>query len=81
VSDEGAILDVDTGSWEPLPAPPIAADEGAVAVWAGDRLVVWGGIRWKSSERGPSVVIDGDPLVSDQAEIVEAGWSWIPTSQ
>lgn len=64
VTEQGAILDVATGSWETLPTTPDAADEGAVAVWAGDRLIVWGGIRWNHS--------------NTEAEMVEAGWSWIP---
>lgn len=66
VTEQGAILDVVSRNWEALPAPPVAADERAVAVWAGDRLIVWGGYRWNSSQ--------------DQAEMVNAGWSWIPTS-
>jgi hypothetical protein len=65
VTDQGAILDVATGSWEGLPATPLRADEQAVAVWAGDRLIVWGGYRWERS--------------SDEAEMVDAGWSWIPS--
>jgi hypothetical protein len=65
VTEQGAILDVATRSWEVLPAPPVAADEQAVAVWAGDRLFVWGGYRWNLSE--------------DEAEMVKAGWSWTPS--
>lgn len=65
VTEQGAILDFMTGSWEALPAPPVAADEQAVAVWAGDRLIVWGGYRWNRSE--------------DEAYMVNAGWSWIPS--
>ena len=64
VTEQGAILDVANRSWDALPAPPIAADEQAVAVWAGDRLIVWGGYRWDRS--------------FEEAEMVNAGWSWIP---
>ena len=64
VTDQGAILDVASGIWEALPAPPVAAEEQAVAVWAGDRLIVWGGYRWDRSY--------------DEAQMVNAGWSWIP---
>jgi hypothetical protein len=64
VTEQGAILDVVSGTWEPLPAPPVAAHEQAVAVWAGDRLIVWGGYRWNRS--------------FEEAEMVNAGWSWIP---
>jgi hypothetical protein len=64
VTEQGAILDVANRSWEALPVPPVAADEQAVAVWAGDRLIVWGGYRWDRSYQ--------------EAEMVNAGWSWIP---
>jgi hypothetical protein len=66
VTEQGAILDVATESWETLPAAPDAANEGAVAVWAGDRLIVWGGYRWNRSET--------------EAQMVNGGWAWIPTS-
>ena len=65
VTEQGAILDVASETWEALPAPPVAADEQAVAVWAGDRLIVWGGYRWTRSY--------------SEAEMVNAGWSWIPS--
>lgn len=41
--DDGAAYDPATDSWRLLPAAPIPARVGAAAVWAGDRLVVWGG--------------------------------------
>lgn len=61
VRGQGAILDVETGSWEALPAAPAEADEQAVVVWAGNRLIVWGGYRWNRAETA--------------AEMVHAGWS------
>jgi hypothetical protein len=64
VTEQGAILDVATETWEALPAPPVVADEQAVAVWAGDRLIVWGGYRWDNS--------------FSHAQMVDAGWWWIP---
>lgn len=54
-----------SGSWEALPTAPVAADEQAVAVWASNRLIVWGGYRWNRFE--------------DEADMVNAGWSWIPS--
>ncbi|MEX0985461.1 MAG: hypothetical protein WD096_10500 [Actinomycetota bacterium] len=72
VSSQGAILDALDGSWEALAPLPVVPDEGAVAVWAGDRLVVWGGLRWKK--------IDGVMAVDGPAKVVESGWSWIPRS-
>ncbi|MEX0985463.1 MAG: hypothetical protein WD096_10510 [Actinomycetota bacterium] len=65
VTEQGAILDVEAGAWEALPATPTQADEQAVAVWAGDRLIVWGGYRWNRTETA--------------AEMVDAGWLWIPS--
>jgi len=62
VSSQGAILDVAASTWSPLPAPPGAADEGAAVVWAGDRLVVWGGVSWNAPE----------------GTLLDTGWSWRP---
>lgn len=77
-TSQGAILEVATGSWEALPAAPVAADEGAVAVWAGDRLVVWGGLS-RARPGGAGGAAAGDSG-NASATIVEAGWSWIPSS-
>lgn len=62
VSWQGAILDVAAGTWLALPAPPDAADDGAAAVWAGDRLLVWGGYAWDGS----------------QSRLLDTGWWWRP---
>ncbi len=43
VIDDGAAYDPTTDSWRELPAAPISGRASAAAVWAGDRLVVWGG--------------------------------------
>jgi len=61
VSD-GWVFRVPTGTWTPLARPSGAADQGEAAVWAGDRLVVWGGARW----------IDGTGTLLDD------GWAWLP---
>jgi hypothetical protein len=43
VVDDGAAYDPTTDSWRELPTSPISGRAGAAAVWAGDRVVVWGG--------------------------------------
>ncbi|HEX6232355.1 MAG TPA: hypothetical protein VFZ63_04445 [Jiangellaceae bacterium] len=43
VFDDGAAYDPTADSWRELPAAPISGRASAAAVWAGDRLVVWGG--------------------------------------
>jgi hypothetical protein len=43
VLEDGAAYDPATDSWRVLPAAPVSGRVGAAAVWAGDRLVVWGG--------------------------------------
>ena len=45
---QAAMFDVDTETWQQLPDPPISGIP-VVAVWTGDRLLVWG-----SSDRGPA---------------------------
>jgi hypothetical protein len=59
---DGWALHVPTGRWTELTRPLNSADGGEAVAWAGDRLVVWGGIRW----------IDDDPVLLD------SGWSWVP---
>jgi hypothetical protein len=70
VSWQGAILDVAAGTWSNLPPTPVPADDGAAVVWAGDRLVVWGGFAWK-----------GDPFqdpLNAEATMLNTGWWWKP---
>jgi hypothetical protein len=45
VSPEGWILDVPRLTWSVLRRPPDAANGGEAVAWAGDRLIVWGGVR------------------------------------
>jgi hypothetical protein len=40
---DGLLLDVANRSWSAVPPPPGSVGDGATAVWAGDRLFVWGG--------------------------------------
>lgn len=39
----GAILDLEAGSWRPIASAGAPAAEEPVVVWAGDRMLVWGG--------------------------------------
>jgi hypothetical protein len=43
--------------WFELPPPPDIAHEGQSVTWAGDRLFVWGGVRWDGNE--PTILGDG----------------------
>lgn len=62
VSGDGWVLHVSTGTWTELPRPPQPADQGEAAVWADDRLIVWGGVRWKGAEW----------------TVLDDGWAWVP---
>jgi hypothetical protein len=60
VSYQGWVLHVPIQAWAALPRPPGAPDEAAA--WAGDHLLVWGGVSWEDTE----------------ATILEEGWIWTP---
>ena len=67
VSVRGWVLEVSTGRWSRLP-PPVPRGRGVhhsdeAVVWAGDRLIAWGGIRAKGPKR----------------EVLNDGWAWFPT--
>ncbi len=62
ISAEGWVLDLPAGTWRALPRPVEGLYRGEAAVWAGDRLIVWGGVRWE----------DGEP------EVLRDGWAWLP---
>jgi hypothetical protein len=62
ISAAGWVLEVPTGTWERLPRPVKGLHRGHAAVWAGDRLIVWGGVRWDV----------GKP------EVLRDGWAWLP---
>lgn len=63
VSYNGWVLHVPTGRWERLPEPPNGGLEGVAATWAGDRLVVWGGVAWGGRA----------------GTLTDAGWAWGPS--
>jgi hypothetical protein len=56
-SFSGWVLHVSSGRWYELPPPPDSAHEGQAVTWAGDRLFVWGGVRWGGNE--PTILGDG----------------------
>jgi hypothetical protein len=66
VVDDGAAYDPTTDSWRTLPTAPISGRAGAAAVWAGDRLIVWGGF-----SRPDAALDDGAAYLPDQDAWVE----------
>jgi hypothetical protein len=58
---EGWALHVPTRQWLLVPALP-ALQVGQAAVWASDRLIVWGGVGWEG----------------DTAFNLSRGWEWVP---
>lgn len=60
-------------TWRELPAAPLAARSGHVAVWAGDRLIVWGGARYDVGQRRPVPRGDG-------AALADGAWSALTPS-
>ena len=56
-SFSGWALHVPSRRWFELGAPPGGAHEGQAITWAGDRLFVWGGVRWDGAE--PTILADG----------------------
>lgn len=55
---DGAAYDLNTRTWRTLPASPLTARHGAVGVWTGDELVVWGGAHGDGG-RGETAPADG----------------------
>ena len=66
----GAAYDPATDSWRTLPASPIDAREGHVAIWTDAGMLVWGGIR--ADDSSGTVLSDGavyDPATDRWASI------------
>jgi hypothetical protein len=66
VLDDGAAYDPAADSWRPMPAAPISGRVGAAAVWADDRLVIWGGFPAPGA-----ALADGAAYLPDQD-------TWVP---
>ena len=62
MSPRGWVLHVPTGSWTRLPSIDGGPDQDQASVWAGDWIVVWGGVRWAGNE----------------GRLIADGWSWTP---
>ena len=60
VAGEGWVFEPASGKWTELTRPPGAPESESAAAWAGDGLVVWGGVRFEAN---------GGKLLSD-------GWLW-----
>ena len=63
ISTDGWALHVPSSTWVELRRPAAGvASEGQAAIWAGDRLVVFGGSR----------------VINERFMLVDGGWSWLP---
>jgi hypothetical protein len=56
-SFSGWALHVPTWTWLEVPPTPGAGFGESAITWAGDRLFVWGGVRWEGSE--PTILAEG----------------------
>jgi hypothetical protein len=61
----GWALNVPTGDWAALGRPEDGPESEMAAAWMGDRLVIWGGVRWDGSE----------------ARLYDDGWIWEPPTR
>lgn len=71
---QGLALHVPSGRAVSLPRDERLPDEGAAFVWLGDRLYVWGGVRW----HGDGMVRPDSP--EPAYAILAEGFSWRPFS-
>jgi hypothetical protein len=69
VSSGGWVLEVSTGRWTPIPRPFSRDTQGEAVVWAGDRLMVWGGIEWDTSRA---------QVLEYRSTLLASGWTWRP---
>lgn len=63
LDSRGWVLDAADLDWIALPAPPGGVPSGAAVAWAGDDLVMWGGVAWTGSTAW---------------ELLATGWAWAP---
>jgi hypothetical protein len=64
VSGQGWVFDAIEERWIELSRPPEAPEAEAAATWTGDRLAVWGGVRWDRSD----------------GQLLNEGWLWSPSN-
>jgi hypothetical protein len=70
IAPDGWVLHVPTGRWTELTEPPARPNLGGVAAtWAGDRLFVWGGLRWEPQT---------SPLADPVGTLLDDGAVWVP---
>ncbi|WP_198287055.1 hypothetical protein [Frankia sp. QA3] len=63
----GLAFDVASQTWSKLPQAPIESRDGAVAVWTGDRLLIWGGTVGAAPNTGTPSRIRADGAGYDPA--------------
>ena len=69
IASDGWVLHVPTGRWAELTKPRALPSIGESAIWAGDRLLVWGGLRWE-----PRTGRLTDPV----GTMLDSGTVWVP---
>jgi hypothetical protein len=69
LGSNGWVLHVLSEQWAELAMSPVQPSVGETAVWAGDRLFVWGGIRWKPR---------ANPLDDQEGTLLAQGAVWSP---
>jgi hypothetical protein len=76
-----SVLHVRDRSWAALPDLPALHDVGSAAtVWAGDRLFVWGGVRFDEEHPAGELRSAGWTWRPDRVRTVEAGPTDVPTA-
>ena len=76
-----SVLHVRDQSWAALPDLPALHDVmSAATVWAGDRLFVWGGVRFDEAHPGGQLQSAGWTWRPDRVRTVEAGPTDVPTA-
>jgi hypothetical protein len=77
----GSVLHVRDRSWTALPDLPALHDVGSAATaWAGDRLFVWGGVRFDDAHPAGQLRSAGWTWRPDRVRTVEVGPTDVPTA-
>jgi hypothetical protein len=77
----GSVLHLRDRSWATLPGLPALHDVGSAATaWAGDRLFVWGGVRFDEEHPAGQLRSAGWSWRPDRVRTVEAGPPDVPTA-
>ncbi len=76
---DGAVLDLTTGAWQTVEAPPIDARSFAAVRLSGDTLAVWGG-RGRQAVTGGGLLDGTDPPLVDGAvyDLTTTTWTRVP---